>query len=93
MYDDAAYDLANAAALQARAPGIIGQPVPEGDTEALLDRARAMAQGTAHTQAAIAVAEGSTGGARAQSRSHTGRALERADAAALPLLINEASTS
>jgi predicted ATPase/DNA-binding winged helix-turn-helix (wHTH) protein len=89
-YDDAAYDLANAAALQARAPGIIGQPVLDEDTEALLDRARAISQSTAHTEAAIAVAEGWSPGARARSRAHTDHALERAEAAALPLLINEA---
>jgi predicted ATPase/DNA-binding winged helix-turn-helix (wHTH) protein len=89
-YDDAAYDLAKAAALQARAPGIIDRPVPEGETEALLDRARAMSQISSHTQAALAVAEGWSGGARARSRAQTDHALERALAATEPLLTNEA---
>jgi len=89
-YDDAAYDLANAAALLARAPGIVGWPVTGEGIEALLDRARAMSQGTTHNDAAIAVAEGWTAGARARSRAHTLDALERAEAAGLPLLMNEA---
>jgi hypothetical protein len=56
--DDAACDLAAAAALQFRASGIVRRPVDVPGVEALLARASALARGGARSEAAIAIAAG-----------------------------------
>ena len=89
-HDAAAQDLAQAAGLQYRAVGIMAQPAPAATIDALLDRARATSRGGTVAEAAIAVAEGWVSGSAAHSRHHTRRAIDLAERAQHPLLINEA---
>lgn len=89
-HDDAAHDLANAAALQFRAQGIIQRPVHVESVDELLRLARATSRGAAHAAAAIAVAAGWAPRATARSQQDTDRALGLAQAADQPLLLDEA---
>jgi predicted ATPase len=88
--DDAAYDLACAAALQFRATGILRRPPDTDEVDRLLERARATSRGAAHAEAAIAVAAGWAPRARARSRQLTAEAQQLASAAADSLLVVEA---
>ena len=88
--DDAAGDLAAAAALQLRAPGIIKGAIDVASVERLLDEARALSPGAAPAEAAIAVAAGWAPGAHARSRRHTERARRLAAEAGDALLVDEA---
>ena len=88
--DDAAYDLAAAAALQYRAPGIIRRPIDIPSVDAQLTRARAISQGGARAQAAIAVAAGWAPGANVRSPDLTEQAMRLAGRTNDPLLISEA---
>ncbi len=89
-HDDAAVDLARAAALQYRAVGIMRRPSTAEEIDALLEEARVTSRGGPRAEAAIAVAEGWAPDARPRSRTHTARALELAEHADEPLLVNEA---
>jgi hypothetical protein len=88
--DEAAQDLAQAAALQYRAVGIMAEPAPAATIDALLDRAIAASRGGVTAEAAMAVAGGWTSRSTARSRHHTRRAIELAERADEPLLLNEA---
>jgi predicted ATPase/DNA-binding CsgD family transcriptional regulator len=88
--DDAACDLAAAAGLQFRASGIVRRPVDIPAVEALLARARALAQGGARTEAAIAIAAGWAPGPTIHSPEHTEHAVRLAGRSDDPLLILEA---
>jgi predicted ATPase/DNA-binding CsgD family transcriptional regulator len=88
--DDAATDLANAAALQLRAQGIIHRPVVVAEIEDTLRTARSWSRGGAEAEAAIAVAAGWKPGATARSREATELALRLAESSGNPLLVDEA---
>jgi predicted ATPase/DNA-binding CsgD family transcriptional regulator len=88
--DDAARDLASAAALQFRATGIIRRPIEIPAVDAQLARAQALVEGGARAEAAIAVAAGWAPGATVRSREHTERAVRLAASADDPLLADEA---
>ncbi len=88
--DQAATDFAAAAALQLRADGIIDRVVTLDQVSEHLGAARTASAGGARAEAAIAVAEGWTLGSTAHSRQTTLRAVQLAEAAADPLLIDEA---
>ena len=88
--DDAAHDLAAAAALQYRAPGIIRRPIDGPAVDAQLTRARAISQGGARAEAAIAIAAGWAPGATVRSTELTEQAMRLAGRSDDPLLIVEA---
>jgi predicted ATPase len=88
--DDAAHDLACAAALQFRAAGIFRRPVDIAAVDAQLARARQIARSAPHSDAAIAVAAGWAPGAKARSHELTAEALRLARRADDPLLTDEA---
>ena len=87
--DDAAGDLAGAAALEFRASGIIKRAKDVASVERLLDEARTLSTGAAAAEAAIAVAAGWAPGAHARSRRHTERARRLAVEAGDALLVDE----
>ena len=88
--DDAAHDLAAAAALQYRAPGIIRRPIDGPAVDAQLAQARAISQGGARAEAAIAIAAGWASGATVRSTELTEQAMRLAGRSDDPLLIVEA---
>ena len=88
--DDAAHDLAAAAALQYRAPGIIRRPIDVPAVDAQLTQARAISQGGARAEAAIAIAAGWAYGATVRSTELTEQAMQLAGRSDDPLLVVEA---
>jgi predicted ATPase/DNA-binding CsgD family transcriptional regulator len=88
--DDASTDLANAAGMQFRAPGIVQRVVDTVGVEDMLRDARAFHRGGAEAAAAMAIAEGWAPNATARSRAATERALHFAELSGEALLLDEA---